>query len=613
MTASLLLALGLFAGPRAAQAAQAPPPVRIAADRVTQTPAAVVAEGAVELVFPESTCTADRAELHRESQRLVLEAGQCVGAEGTVTFRRAEVDLGGSAGLLVDARLEPGGLVVTAERIVRVTPDRFEGEGAWVSLCGCDPAPWSLEAREVEVQADEVVRFRGGWIRVCALRLVPVPRGALPLAPRRTGLLPPQVGWGRDGTVASAPVMLTLGRSADLVAAPEWRAERGLRGLGEARLGLAPGESASVAGFAGWDEIRRESRGALRVEQGWTPGWARSAIDGQWLSDDAVLTDFEDSFLNRSAPWTEQRALLGLGPVRLETNRFVPLQDQRLRSRLASVVVARGGVALGPASWSGRVRADSIGVASGALGGRAENSRLLATSTLRAGRTLGPTRWTGSAGTQLVGWDDTRGRVEGRLGGAGWLDLWGDVGPLRHLAAVGVEASAARWTGDSRWRLADERPGRPWQIGPALQSSWVGAQGVPVRLEARAPWTPSGFRPVGLATVQLGPWQAAGQAGRSLQDLRLLRDDGVLRIGAGSVTRPDLAVLQAEAAWRLPGPLREFRPGVAGARDLLAGGWLSRTASLSWTSRCDCLGAVLGATWSADRAVPDLQARVTFR
>lgn len=613
MTGGLLLALALNGGPRPAQAAPLPPPVRIAADHVESTPEFVVATGSVVLSFPATSCTAERTVLDRQAEALVLEQGTCVGEDGTVTFRRAEVDLDGSAGLLVDARLEPGGLVVTADRVVQIDDNTLRGEGAWVSLCSCDPGPWSLEAREVEVRADDVVRFRGGWIRVCALRLVPVPVGGVALADRRTGLLPPEVGWGRDGTVVAAPVMLTLRPWADLVAAPEWRAGRGWRGLGELRVGLAPGEHATVSGFGGWDERKRARRGALRMQHGWTPGWVRTAVDGQWLSDTQVLSDYGDTFLSRSVPWTEQRALLGLGPLRLETNRFAPLQGQRLTSRLASAVLTQHGVALGPASWSGRVRVDGIGTAKGVGSGRVEHSRVLASTGLQAGHALGPTRWTGQARLRGLGWSDSRGRVDGRLGGAGWLDLWGDVGELRHLAAIGVDARTARWTGDPRWRLPDERPGPPWQVGPAIQSTWLASAGVPIRLQARAPWTPAGWRPSGMLTLTQGPWRAAAQANPSLHDVRLVRDDGIVRVGAGAITSPALWVARGETAWRLPGFRDALRPGLAVARDLRAGSWLRRTVSLSWSSRCDCLGATLGATWSADRAVPDWRAQVTLR
>jgi phage baseplate assembly protein W len=45
-------------------------------------------------------------------------------------------------------------------------------------------------------------------------------------------------------------------------------------------------------------------------------------------------------------------------------------------------------------------------------------------------------------------------------------------------------------------------------------------------------------------------------------------------------------------------------------RDLVGGSTLAQSALLSWESRCECLDVAAAATWSADRAVPDLMLRV---
>lgn len=609
-----------FAVSGATRAAADPPPpppppawlLQVTADRLFADPDAITAEGAVQVELVGQRCEATHLRYDRGAERLVLTQGRCIDAEGTAAFSRADLDVQGGTGVLFDARLEPepGPLLVTADRVERLGPDRMAAQGAWLSLCTCPRGPWSVEARQVEVVLDDVVRFQGGWIRVCERRVLPVPVGALALADRRTGLLLPQVGWGRDGATLGAPVMTRLGPSADLVAMPEWRQERGWRGVGEARLGLAPGEALSASGFGGLDSKRREGRGAAALRGGVTPGPGRLAVDGQWLSDAAVLADYGDGFLARSAPWSESRAVAGVGLLRAETNRYQALGGDDLQARPWSLVAARGGDAVGPLVVHGLLRADGIADAVQRPSDPAERVRLWGAGGAAVGGEVGPTRLLARVDGRVAQWDDAPSALQGRVRGRALLDLWGDVGALRHLAGVGVEGGLARQAGPREIRLPDERPAPAWAVGPALESRWLTASGAPVSMWVTAPVTPTGLRPTARLDLRLGAWQSASQGSRDLQDVRLMRDDGVLRVGAGAIHSGALLQGVAEAAWRLPGPLSELRPGWRAQRDLVGGSWLSQSALLSWESRCDCLDVAASATWSADRAVPDLMLRV---
>ena len=112
----------------------------------------------------------------------------------TVTVESAHVEVVGgvayaSGGVTIHS---PDGLFQAESAALDLATGRVIGDGVMVSVCDCPgPDPWSVSARHVEFVPDEVVRFRGGWLRVLDRRLPPAPvpfsgyGGLLSRAPER--------------------------------------------------------------------------------------------------------------------------------------------------------------------------------------------------------------------------------------------------------------------------------------------------------------------------------------------------------------------------------------------------------------------------------------------
>ena len=373
----------------------------VTADHVVVDGPLARGSGGVTLRLDGGLVEAERFELEMPSGRLVLMEGTWDRTEGLVSFDRAEVDLGDGHGLLLAARaeavdgrwrLEAGALEWEADG------QEFDAQAASMSLCACDEPLWSLSARSVTVRVDDVAIFRAGWLEVCEKRVVPLPAGRVSLQDRRTGLLAPEASWGRDGLVAGAPVMVRAGDHADLVLTPEFREMRGARGRAEVRYALAPGEGGTVSVAGGPDWIEERWRGQIGVDHGWAPGPVRTSLRGGWVSDTQVFTDFGEDLIARTAPWAELQGVAGVGPVRLEMDRFTA--DGPLAQRPLSVATTAWGRRLGGVAFGvgGRVDALDPGTATGS--GSSLELRPLTRFGVDAGRWWGPVRSDVSVRTQ---------------------------------------------------------------------------------------------------------------------------------------------------------------------------------------------------------------------
>lgn len=222
---------------------------------------------------------------------------------------------------------------------------RLKVEGATVA-CGCEASEVRLHAARIEGQLD-----RGLWLHDVRLAVGGTPALWLPVyyqpvGPRRSGLLPPQLGlhpgrgpWGR------LPIYLAPDSTWDLTLSPGWSAGRGP--TLETRLRWATTASTSgearLEGLLDW--AARSDGGPLEVT--WRPrarleAHARSRVGSgtlfgelNWVSDATYLSTFGD-FATRRAEWTRSQLTWTQSPgrdLRLGASVLV-LQDVR-RSTLA--------------------------------------------------------------------------------------------------------------------------------------------------------------------------------------------------------------------------------------------------------------------------------------
>ena len=589
-------------------------PLQVQADHIVVEGDVARGEGAVSLRLDGQQVRAASFSLHLGTGALILVDGEWSRDGGPVRFARAEISMGDASGLLLAARAEgAAGRWRLEAGSLRWEPggDTAAATDARLSLCACEAPPWSVTARRVDVRLDEVATFRAGWLEVCGRRAVPLPLGGVALSDRRTGLLAPEASWGRDGFVLGAPVMLRLGEHADAVVTPEWRQARGGRAAAELRYALAPGEGGTVRVAGGPDALEGAWRGQAAVDHGWAPGNVRTALRGGWVSDPGVFTDFGEDLLARTAPWAELLGVAGVGPLRVEMDRFTA--DAVLPQRPVSVAATTWGQRIGGVAVGGGARVDALGAGTGLAPVAEPILRPLGELGAQTGRWIGPARVDLGGRAQVSQPLGARAaRVQGRARAQGALGLWGDVGGVRHLAELGVAADVGAARGAAA-RLPDERSPRPWGVGPVLRSTWLTPRAAPISLRAAAPWTPRGVAPEAASTVRLGAWSGRVQGSRRLQAGALSWDDGGGSVGAGLVHRDDLLWADARGAWTLPGALRTLRPGYAARLDVPAGTLLGHGPSLRWTSGCDCLRVDAAAQWSADRAVPDVRVQLQLR
>jgi hypothetical protein len=192
--------------------------------------------------------------------------------------------------------LDDGGRV-----LARVRAKKFIQTGSFrefsdvdFTLCACEPAPWSITARRIQVMPGRdrvdlsVPVFRLGNVPVLAM-----PWWSFPLSGRVSGLLFPVAAYdARDGTRLRQPVYLAPSRWWDATLEPGYVEGRGF-GLGsELRLRPTPRTSSVLAGQLQLDD--GIGRWMLRAEHG-SFGRAHEWVHrGVWAGDPALAMHLSD-------------------------------------------------------------------------------------------------------------------------------------------------------------------------------------------------------------------------------------------------------------------------------------------------------------------------------
>ena len=588
--------------------AEEPTPAVISADLISAEQGIAAGTGSVQISLGDQRAEGQRFVLDIEAGSLVLEEGVWFRDEGVLSFSRAEIDLGDLSGVVLQARYTGEAFTAAGSQLTFIG-EHLTGEDVTVSVCGClegTPQTWDVTARTVSVELDEVARFTGGWIRVCERRVLPVPFGLVVLAERRTGFLPPELGYGADGLQIAAPIFLASGDHADLTLTPSWRAERGLRGVGEGRLSLAEGEGSRLRGALGFDTLTQTWRGASDLEHAWTPGPIRTGIDAQYWSDLSYQADYGGDFLTRAAPWTESLGVVGLPGIRLESDTFQYTETtvQRPIAGVLSGTLGRGGMS----GW-GQSRVDVFAEGADPAALSAATLRSMATGELSASHSWSALRLTSTLRGRGVAWQDTAPWAVGEAEVRALVPMWGDIGGLRHLAAAGVLGSVAGWTADSEPLMPDEVLPDAVSLGPMITSRWVAAGGVPISAVASLPWTIDGPHPTASARLQHSGWSGRVQLQDDLMTASIGWSDAPGRISLSTVRTAEITQGSLSTSWWIPGiPLSVGWRHLVDQEQTLSAG-----PNLGYRSPCDCLDVRASASWSVDRTLPDVGLQVRIR
>ncbi len=511
--------------------------------------------------------------------------------------------------------------------------------GAWratdvdATACGCADPPWRVTAR-----AADVVAGAGAWVDWPVFWAGPVPIAAapwgyVPLARRRTGVLPPRLGWdGEQGPHAALPIFLTLGRSADLTLAPGYR------------HGLGPAAADVALRWAADDDETGAVRVALVGTEGVASGAgslplgpARAAVEGAATTDLAAFRALRPRLADRTRRHVDGALGVALAAQRLGAGaRAVSVQSLggAAESAAAPEVWLRGSTGDGPLTLAldaeARRRWADTGPAVDAFRGR---------TAAEAEVWLGPLRLQPLATllTDVRGDDAaTETRLAGVIASAAEVALARRYGAGVHRVGLRLDGRYARARG--RVSGEDAPPGATDAFldsaggGVTLETAWVGPaaharlglrQGweaeAPIRgredprlrLRVDLPWVAADAAAAGLdaawARLHLGaPGSAQARLGwarvRRDADAPWLRPVGAVeaRLQDGAITVPG----SAEAGLTLPlGPARvDYDVAV----DTEAGQLVGQAGALRWQGRCDCWHASLGIGHQRGRDLPDV-------
>ena len=615
----------------------------LTAPQLTLEDGVAIGTGGTVLTIDGDVLTGERFALDLDTAVVVVTDGVWEReGEGTLTFAEAEVALDDLTGVILQGAFQGAEreVAISGETLVVVGPGELTGRKVSLTLCGCEtgPQPWRVTARRVRVKLDDQVSFTGGWIRVFEVPVLPVPAGQLPLR-RRSGLLPPDLGYGQDGFRAKLPIYLTLGRAADLTLTPSVRTGRSARLLTEWRYALRGGEGQlDVAGGVDWLGTDPPARFGGR----WTHTHARgpwtSAVRAQLTSDDGYLADYGDAFLSRQTPWTEVRALGSWHGGEVWTDGFDGVEDGLHEAvGLGWRQGARelpGGVLVDGGAW-GRLRTWGDRFYTPELLGWAADARLRVQRPTRLGPVMVLPTLEGR-GLARSPWEDGDGLSAGAWGSAGvearllaWRASARSYERLEPYVGATVSPGVTAGTLDA-WEAVPE----PWQTRAGLRYRFSHRGGGLLELGGGAVLTEDGpyLELLGQSTagVVQGWLQARSQpwgmeADTALGSVLALATAGV-SVSTGPVTigttwwyaersglrqvdpddPRDLHQSDVGASWALPGVLSGLTLGGGVRLNWTQGATLSNRLSLSYRSPCDCLTLSAATRIDQDRALPDV-------
>ena len=508
-----------------------------------------------------------------------------------------EIHAEGNVSLALDGHLIQADLLD-----LQLSPDgvgSIRAENALWTRCLCDSPPWSVSAASAEGTIGDELILNGARFRVCDVPVLPVPRLRIPLNPRTPRVMLPEGGMIGGSPWVSLPVFVPVGSSTDLVLAPEVWIERGYR----QRVGWKSPFGNGTA-ILGQEEVGGPLRGLFDVDGASDDGLFRAGVDSQWMSDDAYLRDFGEDYWTRSTPWAEQRMLVGVGPVRLES----AMTNTDALQRPVGGTLSITGQQVGPIAFSASTRADVVQDDIEPHGGHLQ--RGMASFMATTGRTFGVVEADSTVQVHAVQWSDTAPRTD-----MGWVSrvhipMCGEVGSIRHLASMGLEFGTAKTDGPVDRRDPWIAEPHEWSVGPTFQSQWLSSSGVPLHGEAKVLMTEDGLKPGGNINFQKGAWKAVAQGDESIQGGRIGFDDGVYAVGVGSARMEGLFQAGLNGSLSIGSG---WRPGWLGVVDVLEGSVMRHGPQVIYSSPCDCFDVRMQADWAPDQTLPDALVRIDLR
>jgi len=576
-----------------------PPPIEVRADQIVFDRERVVATGGVVLVRAGQRVEADRAVLTLDDRVLVLQGGTLTQADLVLVFDTAAVRLEAEAAHLEGVAADLGGWHAEGAVVV-VGPDgTLTIEQAVATACdpGCGlRRPWEVVADQATLDGDGTLAWRRAWFYLWGVPVLPLPAGRTPTDPYRFRVGLPALGWvdGRPAVLLPAswghPSGLWMTGAVGTWRGPRTRVEASWRDTSWLRVD------------ASMDERGRRAGVALSHVQ--VSGDLRLGVDGRLVSDPLWLADHQPTLVERSAPWTELRAIAGFGPGRLELTGYQTEAPEVAWT--PAMVLTTPTRDLGPLQLDGTARFDLV---DGEIRSEARGAvRWLSTGG------VGEAEVEGSA--RALSYGGEPGGLDARLAAEARLPTWRDGVLGRQEWVLGARAQVGAHRGAPL-----RHPWEAWeeglQVGPQVQTVAWGPAGTQAWASVWVPWTAEGWSLRGAGRLSRGPLQVGAQA-RWRDDQGLVGSSvtwtgsrGGLWGEAALVGEEDLAPFgRVGGWWRWAGPRSAFRlEGWALADDQ---GAADARLGLAWASACDCLEVGTAVGWATDQQGPSVSLRVSL-
>ncbi len=181
--------------------------VHLTADHVTvqALPGIMIATGHVRLTDPKADIVAERLELNVNTEAGVITNGEVYIKASNTT---------------VDGRL-----------IQRFSEDHYRFKEGRFTNCdapaGESPA-WRFQFKDLDLNAGQSLAFKGGWLCVVDVPVIPIPTMTYPLTPRQSGFLIPTPGYdNRFGLHYQQGYYWAINPSQDLTISPSYYSNLG--------------------------------------------------------------------------------------------------------------------------------------------------------------------------------------------------------------------------------------------------------------------------------------------------------------------------------------------------------------------------------------------------
>lgn len=196
---------------------------------------AALLKGNVVIYFEGYKLTAPEAEIMKAESRFVAKGGVRIeNLMTTMTADHVEIFFDNNSGVLKNARIESGQMMIQAKVIHKLDKDVFEADNSYFTTCSTCPPFLSFGAQKIKTNIKKYIDLKWGSIRFGNQPVFFIPRLIFPINTRRkTGLLPitPKLTTARSQVSLGIPYFWAITDHQDLTVTPEIFSKSGLNSI----------------------------------------------------------------------------------------------------------------------------------------------------------------------------------------------------------------------------------------------------------------------------------------------------------------------------------------------------------------------------------------------